>query len=747
MGLLKKVSKEKKKFYNFLESKSFANAIDLAKIDAFDRGILVSGDGDFVILVNKLKEMHKKIEIWSFKISLADNTEFLEKEVPMGFTSKQLKQLLITNGTLEEREHLKMKIVSELVKAEIPSVVFDYTGDWSKLIRYFRDTRYEDSFLHFKFGQSFNVNLIYSGIKYDPNNFEYLNYFYDVFALAFKAQNNTIDLLKKSLRENEKLDWGSIALDMVVKPEFDKNFYSENLLNIFQDFLDQSVFFTDKALEYENDVAPLDFIKTDKTVIIDLSNLKDLEQQTFATFVILSKFIHYINHSQEYCKKVLFIPNIDLFFSQQYIDSSISNINFGKIDKLLAPLIHNGYGLICSANQIHYLHPNVFNYLKNIITFQATDSRDIAVLKNKMQLQELHGTGYYSTRRNHTYQIEYLMSMRHYEVIVKRNDVFQPYPGEIEIKKIIKMLPLSDERIYEYMGGQGYNLKQSEQKLSAKLKRTVFEKDFGVYSEFVEDVKKFLDSVRIVHNIGNLSKRILQEDLLKYISSRASKRTNNMKKKKAIRNDIFQILLNHEYLVEGHPAKASGGESLGTVYKVGTYYQKALDDESQAKINLPVEVEVEIMEGTGQYNPFKANIVKENPPEIYFDDSVYNEELAEKKIDLAFAIFKIYCNAKEQKFEKVLDASKNVMNDFFTSLYSAYTQKTRADKLKFDKVSHFVKYLAKNNKIPFTLSDLHNYLEKIDHILSDSSNLKTRACNLYDVALEFCIKQTNLFQS
>ncbi|KKM76806.1 hypothetical protein LCGC14_1376440, partial [marine sediment metagenome] len=384
------------------------------------------------------------------------NTEFLEKEVPMGFTPDQLKRLLITNGTFDDREHLKMKIVSELIKAKIPSVVFDYTGDWSKLMRYFKGSRYEDSFLHFKFGQSFNVNLIYSGIQYDSNQLEYLNYFYDVFALAFKAQKNTIELLKKTFTENQKLDTRSIALDMTVKLNFTKNYYSENLLNLFNDFLNQSVFFSDIALEFENDIAPLDFIKTDKTVIIDLSNLKDLEQQSFTTFVIMSKFIHYINHSHEYYKKVLFIPNIDIFFSQQYIDSGFNQIHFGKIDKLLAPFIANGFGLVCSANQIHRLHPNVFNYLKNIITFQTTDSRDIATLKNKMQLQELHSSGYYSTKRNYTYQIEYLMSMRNFEVIVKRSDIFQPFPGEIEIKKIIKMLPFSDEKIYEYMGRQGY---------------------------------------------------------------------------------------------------------------------------------------------------------------------------------------------------------------------------------------------------------------------------------------------------
>ena len=191
------------------------------------------------------------------------------------------------------------------------------------------------------------------------------------------------------------------------------------------------------------------------------------------------------------------------------------------------------------------------------------------------------------------------------------------------------------------------------------------------------------------------------------------------------------------------PPKASGGESLRTVYKVGAYYQKALDDESQTKMNQPIEVDVGIIEGNGQYNPFKANIAIENPQAIYFDDSVYNEELAEMIGHLNYAIFEVYYYGKKQKFEKMVEEGTNVMNKFFTRLYKAYTQKTGANQLKFDKVSHFVKHLAKNNKIPFTLSDLHNYLKKIDHILSDNSTIKTKAFDLYDLVSEFCVKLTN----
>ncbi len=40
-------------------------------MDAYDKAILVSGDADFVEVVKTFKELNKKIEIWSFKISLA----------------------------------------------------------------------------------------------------------------------------------------------------------------------------------------------------------------------------------------------------------------------------------------------------------------------------------------------------------------------------------------------------------------------------------------------------------------------------------------------------------------------------------------------------------------------------------------------------------------------------------------------------------------------------------------------------
>jgi hypothetical protein len=378
--------------------------------------------------------------------------------------------------------------------------------------------------------------------------------------------------------------------------------------------------------------------------------------------------------------------------------------------------------------------------LRNIITFQALDSRDIATLKNITHLQELHGTGYYSTKRNNTYQIQYLMTMRNHEVIVKRDDIFQPFPVEIDTKKIIKMLPCSDDQIYEYMKRQGYNLKQAEQKLLAKLEKTIFEKDFGIYYEFVEDVKNFLNSIKIVHNIGNLTERTLKEELLKYTSAIILKRTSNLKDRKKIRDEIFQILLKHGYLEENHPPSASGSQSIRTSYRVGDHYQKALDDEVKTKIAEAFNVDVEVIEGNKQYNPFNEMITEEHSSDVNFDDDVYRKELLDKTGDLILSSSQISAHYRRNEYEKMISNGKNLINIYFTNLFNAYNQGAGANKLKFDKIKQFVEYLAKNNKIPYTMNDLRNYIKESKEIFSNNSNVETRANRLNEMISEFCSK-------
>lgn len=96
-GVVYPMSPEKKKWYNQLSEKSgyvinasfdkialsgaiekkvdIQIAIDVVSLgyeNAYDRAVLVSGDGDFVPIVKKLKELDKDVELWAFRYSLAN---------------------------------------------------------------------------------------------------------------------------------------------------------------------------------------------------------------------------------------------------------------------------------------------------------------------------------------------------------------------------------------------------------------------------------------------------------------------------------------------------------------------------------------------------------------------------------------------------------------------------------------------------------------------------------------------------
>ncbi len=48
------------------------DVVSLAFEDAYDTAVLVTGDGDFLPVVKKIKELNKKPEVWAFKYSLAN---------------------------------------------------------------------------------------------------------------------------------------------------------------------------------------------------------------------------------------------------------------------------------------------------------------------------------------------------------------------------------------------------------------------------------------------------------------------------------------------------------------------------------------------------------------------------------------------------------------------------------------------------------------------------------------------------
>ena len=636
------------------------------------------------------------------------NTEILEKEVLVGFKKYQLKKLLITNGSFEKRELTAMKIVVELIRIGTPSVVFDFTGNWSKLLSYFKNTDCEEDLLFFKLGSAFTTDPLISDVPYDNDNPEYLEYMLDTFALSFKIENRMINMFRSTLSKHPGIDLPSIQLELQNQNEWEKNAINAYFHNLFSNFTEQelNLFKIVGGTKKEDKILAFDFIKTNKTVIIDVSAIRDLDKKIFFTFLIISKIIHYTKYSNEFTKKVMIIPGIETFFDSFFMDRRGSK---GKINTFLDPLVRKGFALIFLANQIHYLHDHFFSYITNFLTFQATDRRDTTSLGNHMNLQELPGSGIYSRSRNYTFQINYLKTLKDNNVLIKRDGRTQPFPALIDWEELKNTEVVPYNKIIEFMSGQGYNLKNIEQRILEQAEKTIFEMDLGHYIIYLDEIINFFYVINRSAGVKNLYKKKLKEELKISIYPKVSKTTNKKEYINRIRDAILNILINHRYLIESQAIKASGSESLQSSYYVGEQYQIALDNYNENEERLNAGFKIEVIEKENKKPPNLEHVFQEQPRKYIIQAHNLKKALAQEFTDLNMLHFDISSYLDHDRYEEAFNMEHDLIRKY---IFNAYRHFYNVDRVRSpNDLRSFMKFLSTVKVFPFTEPELINYLE------------------------------------
>ena len=465
-----------------------------------------------------------------------------------------------------------------------------------------------------------------------------------------------------------------------------------------------------------------DFIKNDKTVIVDLSISNDYKKQIFFAFLIISKLIHYLNFSDEYHKKVLVIPHTDIFFDNYFIDKFT---DYGKVNKFMDPLIQKGFGLMFSANQAHYLHHNLVSYFENMIAFKTRDSRDIAAISNVMGLQELEGIGYYSRSRNQTYQVNYLKSIKNNEAVVKRADINQPFPVQMDWKDIENRSNMDENELLDYMKSQGYDIRDTEKKIMEQSRKTIFQKDFGIYSGFTDEIKQFLGALKTVDQVGNLYEKRVKKELKTFIFPKASRIYSEKAEIKKCRDDIFTLLVKFGYLVEDHPTRASGSESVRTSYSVGPHYDKALDDEFETEQPYPIE-SLDLESAIPQIPESK----EDQPRKYIIRKSSLKKALAREFSDFLFELFTVYEFINKQQYKNALKVEHNLVRRFLIEVYKHYFNANYLITTK--DLTEFIEHLVTDTDIPFTKEGLVDFMQRYQVIDFDHSDLRSLASEVYE---------------
>ncbi len=677
------------------------------------------------------------------------NTETLQSEILAGFTKTQLDNLLITNGKLEQQNLLVQQIVGELVKKQYPMIVFDFVGNYSRLIRQFEGTPFADSFLYYKLGKTFNLDLVHSGIKHDPNNLEYLDYMFEAYANCFKKDDRTLEVFKnslmRSLERGTDISSTTIALGLSSEPDWlhKQEPGALSVMNFFKEFSREgnSFFHLNSVISSSHSIIE-ELLTNKRTIIIDLSLPNGLEKKSFLMFVIIAKCIHYINNGESFIPKCLVLPHIDLTFDAFFIDK---NMRYGRIGKFFDPLQKHGFGLIATTSQVRYLHSNLFTYFENFVSFKAIDSRDIKTLKNLMGLDNVHGTGIFSKTRNEPYQVQYLMSMRFNEALIKRNDIYQPFPIETDWKEVLSNSPLTWDEIVGYMKKQGYDLEYAVKKLIAETKKTIFEKDFGNYSYLIEPTISFLSDLRTMDQIGNLYAETIKKELKVRLDTKLSELTQDKKKKRKIRDDLFSIFLKHGYLEEHHPSQASGSESVRTSYFVGPQFDKALDDFIKVKKQIPAEMEI-LQQESDISNKSLIDIPQPSNNLLMKDNSISSpKKIIESALNqlklkevmaraigdtLFFDLFEIFRAMSHKDYRTGLEIVKQYLDHFIFQVYNNYYKVDYV--ITKEDLDQFIVDMTHTKGFPYSNENFNEFLDLCRGISFQEDNLEQIIKNAYE---------------
>ncbi|MBA7577427.1 hypothetical protein ES708_19280 [subsurface metagenome] len=296
--------------------------------------------------------------------------------------------------------------------------------------------------------------------------------------------------------------------------------------------------------------------------------------------------------------------------------------------------------------------------------------------------------------------------MKKDEAVVKREDIYQPFPVEFDLKEFRETSPLSWEEIVAYMGKHGQDLESTEKRIIQMAEKTLFQKDFGDYSVLIEGIIGFLNSLKKLDQIGNLYEQKIKKELTVWLHPYILKVTKDKKREKEIKNKTFEILVKHRYLIESHPKRAGGSESLQTSFAVGPHYTEALEDyyEAQRKALIsyePLDVESSIFNNSD--NSENIQVEKINAKKLK------NAFTAHFAPILYYEHFKMHQAIDSKEFGEALKIGKHSLKKLLLATYNSYYGVNLAI-TNSNEVAKFIGSISRVKNFPFSEDQLTDFL-------------------------------------
>ncbi|TXT63105.1 MAG: hypothetical protein BAJALOKI3v1_430001 [Promethearchaeota archaeon] len=232
--------------------------------------------------------------------------------------------------------------------------------------------------------------------------------------------------------------------------------------------------------------------------------------------------------------------------------------------------------------------------------------------------------------------------------------------------------------------------------------------------------------------VGNLYKAKIKEQLLKLIYTKAQEKfQNDTLMIKEVRDRLFDMLLKYNYIIEDHPRRASGSQSIRTSYSVGPQYQESLDDYYRAKDSTPLKVSVETIDKESDLNyelealfPSYDETKNEDIVAINSDwensDKVFDSKFDKKELEETFRnllmkefffdLTRINFHLKKENYEEALFLEREILRSFLVKFYCEF-HKNESCKISDTQTQKALEFLDQSLDLPVSTKEFMDHLD------------------------------------
>ncbi|MHA1844115.1 MAG: hypothetical protein ACTSWE_07615, partial [Promethearchaeota archaeon] len=252
-------------------------------------------------------------------------------------------------------------------------------------------------------------------------------------------------------------------------------------------------------------------------------------------------------------------------------------------------------------------------------------------------------------------------------------------------------------------------------------------KDLGKFKDFIPEVIQFFEALKSIEQVGNLNEATLKTYLLEVMKEKAMNLPNMSNRRlQQLRDELFRILNEHQYLVEHFPPTAAGSQAIRPSFRIGEQYYKALEDYQSYKMESKASTELHMN------TPSSINIINEYASEKEKFEQTFRDferRLAEGSGMLLYHLYKMSKYYKEGEYQKVISIGHESYRDFMSRARRIYIQ--YLGNITGMNLEAFLNIFAKSIGISRKKLDVLNELLLRENGQVQQKSLELRAKNIF----------------